>query len=264
MDDSPRLIANRISPWSERARWALDHHGISYRLVEHLPFVHERRLRRMVGSPRARVTVPVLLHGADVLTDSWDIALFADRAGKASPLIPPDRESEVRRWVQFADDTSAEGRALVTAALLASPGALDETLPPSVPSWLRPALRPITRGGVRWFARKYDLRFDAPAQEQRMRDALLALRGALANRAVYLLGSFTYADIAVATVLQGVSPVGGDYVPLGPATRAVWTLPALAGEFADLVRWRDDLYQRHRAQRLRSPAGATPGTPRHS
>ena len=96
MSELPRLVANTISPWSERARWALDHHGIAYRSVEHVPFIPERRLRRMLRAPQTRVTVPVLLHGTAVLTESWDIAVFADRVGTASPLIPREREPEVQ------------------------------------------------------------------------------------------------------------------------------------------------------------------------
>jgi glutathione S-transferase len=52
----------------------------------------------------------------------------------------------------------------------------------------------------------------------------------------------------MASALQGVSAVADDYIPLGPATRAVWTQPELAAEFSDLVAWRDRLYERHRRQ----------------
>ena len=36
---TPRLVFLSISPWSERARWALDHHGIDYELVAHVPLL---------------------------------------------------------------------------------------------------------------------------------------------------------------------------------------------------------------------------------
>ena len=49
-----------------------------------------------------------------------------------------------------------------------------------------------------------------------------------------------------ATMLQGVQPVADEYIRLGPATRSVWTQPALAAEFPELLAWRDALYRQHR------------------
>jgi glutathione S-transferase len=242
-----RLVILKVSPWSERARWALDHHRLPYETIEHTPFLGERRLRRLVGADRKPATVPVLLTGEQALTDSWDIALHADRVGEGPKLIPPDREAEIRRWNDLADGSMAAGRALVLSALLANPEALDEGLPPNVPAWLRPLLRPMGRHGMRWFARKYGLDLgDAPARVARVRSTLEMLRDALSKSSPYLLGSFSYADIVMAICLQGVSPVDDRYIPLGPATRRAWTLDALAAEFADLVAWRDQLYGRHR------------------
>ena len=82
-----------------------------------------------------------------------------------------------------------------------------------------------------------------------MREGLDALRSALAKSSS-LLGAFSYADIAMATLLQGVSPVAGEYLPLGPATRAAWTRANLAADYADLLRWRDELYRTHRRARV--------------
>jgi glutathione S-transferase len=260
VDSTPRLIALPMSPWSERARWALDHHRLDYELVLHVPLLGERRLRRLVapmkevGPTKERATVPVLVLPGAVLTQSWDIVQHADRHGHSTLLLPDDHLQEIRRYTDLADRTMQAGRALVTRALLASGEALDETLPPSVPAALRPWLRPVTRFGARWFARKYDLRLDEEAEQMgAVRGALIALRGALAGGSSYLLGSFTYADIVMAVLLQSVVPVVQPHIPLGPATRRVWTSPVLAAEFADLVAWRDQLYRRHRRA---APAGA--------
>jgi glutathione S-transferase len=46
--------------------------------------------------------------------------------------------------------------------------------------------------------------------------------------------------------MQAIVPVADEYLRLGPGTRAAWTRESLAREFADLVRWRDDLYRDHR------------------
>lgn len=242
-----RLVILPLSPWSERARWALDHHQLPYQTIIHAPFLGERRLRRLVGPHKPRVTVPVLLAGDQVLSESWDIALYAEREGRGAPLLPPERAAEIRGWNDRADEMMAVGRALVMGAMLASPEALDESLPPAVPGFLRPLLRPVTGYGSRWFARKYELRLDqAPAQVAQIRAALRALRTALAASSPYLLGSFSYADIAAATSLQGIAPVADRHLRLGPATRRAWTNEELKAEFPDLVAWRDRIYDQHR------------------
>jgi glutathione S-transferase len=252
-DRKPRLIVLPISPWSERARWALDHHRIDYRTIVHLPVIGELRLRRLLGTGRKRATAPALLLPDRILYESWDIVQYADREGQSAPLLPNERLADIRHYNDLADRTMQAGRAIVSQRLLASPGALEETLPRDVPRWLRPWLRPLARHGARWFARKYEVRLDDTATYvARLRATLSTLRAALAQSAPHLLGTFSYADILMATLLQGISPVAGRYIHLGPATRQVWTQPELAAEFPDLIAWRDELYERHRAL----PAGA--------
>lgn len=243
---TPTLVLLHVSPWSERVRWTFDHHGLAYKTIAHVPVMGERRLRRLVGGRVRPATVPLLLDGETVLTDSWSIATYADRIGAGPPLFPADRLDEVRRWTELADTTMARGRALIVAAMLRDPAALDESMPPGMPGWLRRLLRPINRRGTLWFARKYGVNLDElPAHEAGMRAGLDALRAGLGD-ASYLLGEFSYADIAAATMLQGVLPVADAYIRLGPATRAAWTHAGLAGEYPDLLRWRDSLYLRHR------------------
>jgi len=249
-----KLFVLHVSPWSERARWALDHHGLAYQAVQHAPFLGERRLRNLVGRTAGPPTVPVLVDGSTVLTQSWDIVVFADRKGDGPTLIPAEREAEIREWARRVDAASSHGRALVVGGMLRSPAALDESHPPLVPRWIRPLLRPVTRYGTRWFGRKYGLQLDeVAAHEQEMREALAAVREALGD-SQYLLGTFSYADIVAASMLQGIAPVADEYLRLGPATREVWTQPQLSREFADLVRWRDELYHRHRRRRASAQA----------
>lgn len=252
----PVLVSTWFSPWSERVRWVLDHHGIVVRRLEHVPFLGERRLRRLAGSPAGRVSVPLLIDGGTVVRESWDIARWAEARATRERLIPPDREVEVRGWVELADAIAAAGRGITVAALARSPGALDEALPPFVPSWVRPLLRPVGRYGMRWFGRKYTVDSEGEASRlQRMRAGLDRFRAGLSAGGGYLIGSFSYADIALATVLQGVSPVDNRHIRLGPSTRAAWTIASLARDYADLVAWRDDLYARHRPPRAIRAAG---------
>lgn len=250
MAKEPFLVSTWFSPWSERVRWALDHHGVKVRRVEHAPFLGERRLRRFAGNPPDRVSVPLLVDGDAVIRESWDIARWAEARGSGAPLFPAGREDEVRRLVDLADWTSDAGRGLTLAALAASSGAVDEALPPFVPGFIRPLFRPIGRYGTRWFGHKWAVEGEDEASRlRRVRSGLDQLRAALPDEAGYLLGSFSYADIACATVLQAVSPVDGKYIRLGRATRAAWTRAELAADYPDLLRWRDRLYAQHRARR---------------
>ena len=259
MDATRKLVQLSYSPWSERARWVLDHHTIAYLTIEHTPFLGELRLRRLVGRARKRATVPVLIDGDTVLTDSWDIARYADRSGSGAKLIPAEQEDDVRQWTELADQTSSLGRALVVSGLLSSDAALDEGLPFALPPWLHAAMRPVTRFGLRWFGRKYDLSPSTAENEGEnegaMRPALDRLRASL-KRSPYLLGRFTYADIAMATLLQGISPVGNGYIRLGPATRRAWTRPTLEKDYPDLIRWRDNLYLEHRGRPIAPSSGS--------
>jgi len=245
--EAPRtLVLLPYSPWSERARWALDHHRLAYQTIVHAPVIGERRLRKLVAGRVRPATVPVLIEGETVLTDSWDIAAHADRVGAGPALLGEGRVEEAKRWAGVCDAAMGGGRALVVAGLLRTPAALDESMPPAVPRWIRVLSRPVNRWGTGWFGRKYGVSLAGVADhEATLRAGLAAVRAGLAG-ADYLLGGFTYADIAAATLLQGVSPVADRYIPMGPATRTVWTQPGLAAEFADLLAWRDEIYSRHR------------------
>lgn len=254
----PTLVSLHVSPWSERARWALDHHRVAYKKIPHQPVLGELRLRKLLGrhgKHAGPATVPALIDGDTLLRDSWDIARWADEHGQGAPLIPAEHAAEIRRWNDLADQTMAHARVLIVANMLATPASMDESMPPAIPRWIARLSRPINRAGTKWFARKYgvDPAATGPAITK-MRETLTTLRQVLAGRP-YLLGAsssrpsgpeFTYADIVMSTMLQGVLPVSDEYIRLGPATRTVWTQPALAAEFPELLAWRDDLYRRHR------------------
>jgi glutathione S-transferase len=241
-----RLVLLPPSPWSERARWVFAHHGLSYTTIEHVPFLGERRLRRLAGQKVARATVPVLLAGNDVIVGSWDIARYADRNGGGTPLIPVESERDIRRWFDAAEHAMSKARALTVAALLANDEALAEGLPPSLPRFLRPLLLPLARHGMRWFARKYELNMENPEPARAaVVEQLDELRATLVH-ADYICSTFSFADIVMATFLQGVAPVADRYIPLGPATRQVFAQAGLAARYRDLIEWRDRLYERHR------------------
>lgn len=86
--EAPRtLVLLPYSPWSERASWALDHHDLVYRRVDHVPVIGERRLRRWVGRREGPATVPVLIEGDTVLTQSWDVWTHPELAQEFADLV---------------------------------------------------------------------------------------------------------------------------------------------------------------------------------
>ena len=120
--------------------------------------------------------------------------------------------------------------------------ALRGSLPGWIPAWLRGAATPMASSATRFLARKYDAGEAAQATAtQKLRDVLGELRTALGGRP-HLLDGFSYADVAMAVVLQMVSPVDDALIPLDAGRRRAWTEPTLAREHADLVAWRDELY----------------------
>ena len=56
----PELLGLPYSPWSEKARWALDARRVPYREVTYAPLLGEPALRLKLKRWRGNVTVPVL------------------------------------------------------------------------------------------------------------------------------------------------------------------------------------------------------------
>jgi glutathione S-transferase len=245
-----RFYAESFAPWCERARWALDHHQVSYREIEQRPMIAELTLRAALrGQARRprRVTVPLLVHGDAALMASDEIARHAERCGRGAPLFPAAHEEELRVWMQRSEALMVAGRAMLLPRIAASPEALREHLPPSVPRILRRALQWVVALGVAHLVRKYDVRIGDGAYELECRGVLDALRAALADGRRHLVGdAFSYADITMAAALQFVLPVDDRYISLAPATRRAWTHARLAADYADLLAWRDALYVAHR------------------
>jgi glutathione S-transferase len=232
------------SPWSEKARWALDHHGVEYRLLEHVPMIFEPVLRIWARDLRRKVTVPMLFEGSHVWADSLAIAEHAEEIGRGSPLFPRAHLAEVVGWNEVAEQVMRAGRDRAMDRMLASPDALVEQLPQALRAGGK-ALRPLARMGAMFVASKHVSKTAAPAElEAAMTSGLDRARAALAGGDYLTSGSFTFADIAMACALGFVSPAAR--LPLGPATRATFTEDKLATIYADLLAWRDRLIERHR------------------
>lgn len=142
---SHRLITIGASHYCEKARWALDRLGVSYREEAHFPLVH---WLFSYGAGGGR-TVPVLVTPAgEVLRDSTAILLHLDaRYGVGSDWRPYPAERELRGQVLALEDHFDEAlgpytRRLVYAHLLDTP----ELLTPGPELGLAPWERQLVRG----------------------------------------------------------------------------------------------------------------------
>ncbi len=200
-------------------------------------------LRIRAGAPFQKATVPLLLTARGALTDSWDIALWsAAQAPSGRSLLPEDMEEAILEWEDLAEEVMQLGRARVTRALVRTPEASRESVP-GVLRHLGPFTTLLGNVGSRYIASKYGVDVaerDAEASE-RVCALLEEVRGALYPNGT-LLGARTYADISVATALQFVMPVADALIPLGENSRPLWHWPEVAGQYPDLLAWRDAVF----------------------
>jgi glutathione S-transferase len=223
----------------------MDHHRLAYQYSEHIPLLGELRLRRH-APPGGRGTVPLLVEDSGVTMGSYAIARRAEQEGQGTPLFPAASLPEIEQWEQRSDELLRVGRAYMVQRLMQFPDAQIESLPPFVPAWARSPLKPMARMAARFLASKHEAASDPEALLlSTVAPGLEQLRAALQGGR-FLTGTFSYADITMAVTLQFIQPVEERFIPLGPGRRKAWSHPALAERFADLLRWRDQLYAEHR------------------
>jgi glutathione S-transferase len=227
------LIGETFSPWTRKARWALDYCAVAYRYREYTPLLSEPRLRMQLGQWRGAVSVPVLLTADGAVRGSFEIARHA--AGMAGDGRLGDFQA-IRPWDDVSEAGLASARTRVVRAIARNEEALDESIR-GVPAFLRPLPRAVTRRVVERIDRKYA----HLAVPDGHRTALLALRRGLHDAGTgFLQAAFSYADITLCALLDAVAPDPEAIFP-GDGQRACWHDDALAREFADLLRWRDSL-----------------------
>ena len=227
------LVGESFSPWTHKARWALEHARIAHAYREYVPTLSEPGLRWRLRQFSGAVSVPVLFVGDQALRGSWEIARYANDHTQGRPL---GDMAHVAPWNELSEVALAEGRTRVVRSVMAQPAALDEAVGAIFPPVLARHLRFVARDAARRLDRKY-AHLVVPGS---LRKALEQTRAALQrSTSDFLLGAFSYADICMVAVLEVVSPLAQADPPLGPATRACWSDAALTSEFADLLTWRE-------------------------
>ena len=245
------LLGLPYSPWSEKARWALDARRVPYRSRTYAPIVGEPRLRLKLRKLRGPVTVPVLTDDdGRAIGDSADIARWADGRGEGPALFPADLAPQVDAFVALSERGLAAGRGLSLARMLEDDEALGEMVPPPLRRSLGRAGARIAAIGIRRTLRKYGADGKERASlERELSSVLDELRAALARAPEgtpkTLLGRFTFADVAMTQVLAFVEPpVFG--LRIARASRRSFTDPPMRERYADLLAWRNAVYEAHR------------------
>ncbi|WP_437307288.1 glutathione S-transferase [Sorangium sp. So ce388] len=250
------LLGLVFSPWTEKARWALDVRRVPYTFRHYLPLIGEPALRAKLRRLTGRVSVPVLTTDEGrVLDGSTDIARWADGRGAGPTLFPAEHEAEIARFIDLSERALSAGRARALSRMLADDEALAEMAPGPVRRALGPLASRLGALGVRRTLRKYgghavDGEAHGEAHLQTQVAALDELRATLARKTLAgtgpktLLDSFTFADITMSQVLVNAAPPAA--LKLGAASRRCFSDPELGDRYADLIAWRDELYRAFR------------------
>ena len=235
------LIGIRYSPWTQKARWPLEHHGLSYRYSEHLMMVGIPLLRLKSGNWTGEVTVPSMICDGQVLPNS--LPLRNGQMHRARILRYFLRMSEaIAFWNTESDSILENGRLLLTRAMLGAPRSMTEVMPPLM--GLLPGSMLVARQAAHYVLRRYNRPGNPEVWLGNLKQGLDGLREGLAGQD-YLLGRFTFADLAMAAALQMVRPPENRYVKMGPVSRQCWTRLELVDAYSDLLGWRDRIFERH-------------------
>ncbi|HRK01557.1 MAG TPA: glutathione S-transferase N-terminal domain-containing protein [Oligoflexia bacterium] len=245
------LLGLFYSPYTERARWALDHHEVPYKYSEYLMMLGDPLLHWKARSLKSNVTVPFFIHGTRRLGDSYAIAQYADQIGTGSKLFSPNDLAAIDQWNRASEATLGAARAVVVHRLRENSEARLDHLPKLLPEPFNGALRsaagPIANLAIRYLQKSFQIKDSTAEHLTELRKRFLALRQALGGRP-YLLEKFSYADITSSVCVQALEPVEEPYLSLGSAAREAWRIGELAREFSDLIEWRNSLYRKHRTR----------------
>jgi len=245
-----QLLSIPYSPWSEKARWALDANRVRYANRTYQPLIGEPELRLRLKRPFGRVSVPLLFGDGMALEDSFAIARHAESLG-AGALMPAGSDARIADYNLQSERGLSAGRALALSRMLEDREALREQVPRRVSAVLGPLSAAVARAGIERTLRKYDADSVSLLDHRaELRAVLTTLRADLGRRPSgeprTLLPAFSYADIVMAQVLAFVEPPTTPHFRIRPGSRRCYVDPELRQEFADLVTWRDALYAHYR------------------
>lgn len=202
MSELPILITIPISHYCEKARWALDRAGVTYRERAHLQVLHWIPVTRAGG----KKTAPVLVWGDRVFADSADIVEEASaRAAPDRGLFPddPTKAAEVRTLQSDYDARlGPEGRRWMYNALRGRRDIAVAYGCTGVPAWQRRALPFAYPVAARIIDRYLDVTpATAARSEAEVREVFDSVAERLGDGRPYLCGErFGAADLTFASL----------------------------------------------------------------
>lgn len=233
-----------ISHYCEKARWALDHKGIDYRLQNHMPGMHVKPIRRMAE----KTTVPVLEDNDRFIQGSADIISHLDDHYPERALTPSDsnQRSQVLEWERFCDtEIGPHVRRLCYDTLLEHPKQVVPLLAQGGPIWAKPFLRlmfPQVRKSMRRYMKIREP--EVTQSRETLESALERLETALEGRDYLVGNAFTRADLAAASLLAPL------IMPEGYGLKWPKTVPSPLKEWRDAhehqLDWARRIYDKHR------------------
>ncbi|TNE87906.1 MAG: glutathione S-transferase family protein [Deltaproteobacteria bacterium] len=228
------------SPWSERARWALDTCGIDREERVYVSRFGAPWLRLKLRRFAKPITMPLMLVHGQVLDDSLDIARWADARASAG-LFPDAHAAEVAAWHGLADRVLAAGRRRTTRLVRADPAAIKATAAKTLPGGgLLPGF--VLQETADWLLAKYAHLEEDTDDEAILVEGLERLTAAIADGEYLVGGQRTWADIAMATGLGFIDPHPSMQPHVPAAALPHWRAPALAERFPEALAWRDRIW----------------------
>lgn len=199
--DRLRLLTIPISHYCEKARWALDHHGVTYIEERHLQVFHYLRSYQLGGVPN----VPVLIDGDTTIRDSTAILKYLDRYSTPDSRLYPEQDRQaVEEWEELFDETlGIESRRWVYFHALRTPSMALATSSQGVPRWqaaVAPFCYPLLKA---YITRKLAVSAtNVAAGLQRTRAVIAQVDDLLSDGRPFLIGDrFTAADLTLASLM---------------------------------------------------------------
>jgi len=200
-----RLVTIPISHYCEKARWALERAGISYREEPHVQGLHRIYSRRAGGGG----TVPVLVTPEGSIGESAEIVAWADRRLEPERRLSGEgaEAAAIAAVCGRLDDVlGPRGRRLIYVRMFAQPELMLRFNNQGVPRWEDRALRAALPLGKRFISRALGI---VPGVEREDEAVVFAeldwIAGLLADGRPYLTGErFSAADLTFAALAAPV------------------------------------------------------------
>ncbi|MBK7156751.1 MAG: glutathione S-transferase [Sandaracinaceae bacterium] len=241
-----QLYVFPISHFSEKARWACDHHGVAYELVRCVPGPHVATMKRLGVK---RTTVPVLTRAdGPPIQGSGRIIAHLDGLQPARSLTPAD--SSWQALEERADRDLGEALRRIFYSAMMTREAVIPLWSQDGPWWSGPLLQlmfPVMKAQITKGYKLYPA--DVAAAEQAFEAAWTEIEARLGSSPYLLEGRLTRADISVASLLGPLVMPAEHPFPFGKHTLPAGLEPFVA-RYRGRPLWRyvERLYREDRLQ----------------